>query len=430
MPRLMPIRGLRYTTRAGALSELLAPPFDVIGPEEQRRLASLNPNNAVHLELAEPGEGRDARVAAELESWIAGGVIERDPEPRLYVYEQRFVEAGRELTRRALICGVESQPWEAGAVKPHEFTLSAPKADRLRLLQATRTQFSPTFMLARDRSGQLATLLARVAASRAPDAAGETADGASHRLWVEPAERGLLKQLAPLLSESFFIADGHHRYETSFAYRTWLAEQTGELAPDHPARFCMAGVVPASDPGLVVRPLHRIVPKPAPEAWAARLEAAFAIERVALPTSAGEREARLQKLLDSHPPAMIGLGFEPDAAHLLTPHGDEAVAALAPGDATVQWTAIQPNLLRYGVLNPLWEMTDEEIRGGLVEYTHEIGEVLTALERRQGSTAFLLHPVSAGEVIDIADGGERLPQKSTFFHPKLGTGLVFYPLEP
>lgn len=164
MPRLMPIRGLRYTERAGPLERLLAPPFDVIGEDERARLAERSPWNAVRLELGESGPDRDATVAADLARWIDEGVLARDAEPMLYVYEQAFTEGGAEHRRRALVCGVESQPWEAGAVKPHEFTLSAPRADRLRLLQAARTQFSPIFMLARDRSGQLAALLAETAA--------------------------------------------------------------------------------------------------------------------------------------------------------------------------------------------------------------------------------------------------------------------------
>ena len=191
MPRLMPIRGLRYTSKAGPLDQLLAPPFDVIGERERERLTELSPHNAVRLEAA--GD-EYAAIAAELEGWIAEGIVERDAEPMLYVYEQVFMEAGVARRRRALICGVESQPWEAGAVLPHEFTMSAPKEDRLRLLQATSTQFSPIFMLARDRSGQLAELLARTAEGGEPDSSGETADGVTHRLWVLPADRERLRR--------------------------------------------------------------------------------------------------------------------------------------------------------------------------------------------------------------------------------------------
>lgn len=421
MPRLMPIRGLRYTAKAGPLDELLAPPFDVIGERERERLAELSPHNAVRLEAA----GNEyAAIAAELGRWIAEGIVERDAEPMLYVYEQIFVEAGATRRRRALICGVESQPWEAGAVLPHEFTMSAPKEDRLRLLQATSTQFSPIFMLARDRSGQLAELLASTAESGEPDTSGETADGVTHRLWVLPAYREQLRQLAPLLSEAFYIADGHHRYETSLAYRTWLAERDGTLASDHPARFVMAGVVPVEDEGLVVRPLHRYMPREAPPDWRERLAALFDIEEA----GTGIEPVALEGIRVSSPDAIVGVNLEPDSVHLLRPKSAEAVASLAPAGATARWTSAAPILLRLGVLDPLWAISDDELRAGVVTFTHEVGEVVEALQG--GGTGFLLQHVPASEVIGLADGGERLPQKSTFYYPKLGTGLVFGPLSP
>ena len=421
MPRLMPIRGLRYTTKAGALDQLLAPPFDVIGERERERLAELSPHNAVRLEAA----GNEyAAIAAELEGWIADGIVERDEEPMLYVYEQEFVEAGATRRRRALICGVESQPWEAGAVLPHEFTMSAPKEDRLRLLQATSTQFSPIFMLARDRSGQLADLLASTAASGAPDVSGETADGVTHRLWVLPAFREQLRQLAPLLSEAFYIADGHHRYETSFAYRTWLAERDGTLASDHPARFVMAGVVPVEDEGLVVRPLHRYVPREAPPDWLDRVAPLFDIEEA----RAGIDPVALEALRGASPDAIVAVNLAPGSVHLLRPKSADAVASLAPAGATARWVSAAPILLRLGVLDPLWGISDEDLRAGAVTFTHEVGEVVEAL--KGGGTGFLLQHVPASEVIALADGGERLPQKSTFYYPKLGTGLVFGPLAP
>lgn len=421
MPRLMPIRGLRYTAKAGPLDELLAPPFDVIGERERERLAELSPHNAVRLEAA----GNEyAAIAAELERWIADGIVERDEEPMLYVYEQIFVEAGVTRQRRALICGVESQPWEAGAVLPHEFTMSAPKEDRLRLLQATSTQFSPIFMLARDRSGQLAELLARAAGGSEPDTSGETADGVTHRLWVLPAYREQLRQLAPLLSEAFYIADGHHRYETSFAYRTWLAERDGTLASDHPARFVMAGVVPVEDEGLVVQPLHRYVPREAPPDWRDRLAPLFEIEEA----EAGIEPVALEAIRASSPDAIVAVNLAPDSVHLLRPKSAEAVASLAPAGATARWASAAPILLRLGVLDALWAISDDELRAGVVTFTHEVAEVVEALSG--GGTGFLLQHVPPSEVIGLADGGERLPQKSTFYYPKLGTGLVFGPLLP
>jgi len=253
MPQFMPFRGLRYTALAGPLNELLAPPYDVITPAQQQVLAARNSHNAVRLELAEGGKERYERVAALIEEWTRTGMVHRDDATMLYVYEQEFVEEGHVFTRRALIAAVEAQPWAEGAVKPHEFTMSGPKDDRLKLLQATGIQFSPVFMIARDRAGQLTQFLETTVASRPPDGTATTIDGDHHHFWAIEASTYEMRQVAPLLGESFYIADGHHRYETAVNYRNWRAER-GELPRDHPARFAMTAIRIGSEPLLLSGP--------------------------------------------------------------------------------------------------------------------------------------------------------------------------------
>ncbi len=422
MPRLMPIRGLRYTEKAGPLGNLLAPPFDVIDKREQGRLRELSPHNAVRLEVA--GSDGYERVASELNGWIADGILARDAEPMLYLYEQVFDEEGVTRRRHALICGVESQPWEAGAVLPHEFTMLTPREDRLHLLEATATQFSPIFMLARDRSGQLAELLERTTETTAPTVSGETPDGVEHRLWVRPADRTHLRQLAPLLSETFYVADGHHRYETSVNYRKWLAKRDGKLASDHPARFAMAGIVPLQDDGLIVRPVHRYVPREAPADWRERLGSAFTIEEADVPIEAEALEA----LRTANPDAIVGVNLDPGRVHLLRPGSEDAILELTPAGASTRWTGEAPILLHLGVIEPIWGIGEEDLRAGLVTFTHLVGVILEKLQN--GGVGFLIQHLPASEVIGLSDGGERTPQKSTFFYPKLGTGLVLAPLAP
>ncbi len=416
MPQFLPIRGQRYTSRAGPLDQLLAPPYDVIYPAQQRALEDRNPHNAVRLELAGGGDDRYVRVAGLLASWLEDGVLRRQDEPVFYVYEQAFVESGREFTRRALIAGVEAQPWEEGAVKPHEFTMSGPKDDRLQLLEATRTQFSPVFMIARDRAGQLRQFINETIASRGPDAAGASIDGDRHRLWVVEGGPYEMRRLAPLLAESFYIADGHHRYETAVAYRQRLAAREGELPRNHPARFAMTAIVAADDPGLVIRPIHRFVPRSAPSDWAATLATSFEIEQVSFETAI--------------PGRIVALNLTPGQVHTLRLKEHSALSSRLPSGCSEQWAAIAPNVLRYGVLEPLWNISSKDLEAGAVEYHHDPGAILEALRARPASTGFLIDAVGISEVMALADQGERMPQKSTFFHPKLGTGLVFHPLYP
>ncbi len=427
MPQFMPFRGLRYTPAAGPLSDLLAPPYDVISPAQQKALESRNERNAVRLELAEGGDERYARVAQLILDWSEGGALKRDEAPMLYVYEQQFVEAGASYTRRALIAAVEAQPWEEGAVKPHEYTMSGPKEDRLRLLQATGVQLSPVFMIARDRAGTLTQFIDSVMASRAADTEGTSIDGDGHRLWAIEAGSYEMRQVAPLLAESFYIADGHHRYETAVNYRDWrLASE--KLPGAHPARFALTAIVAANDPGLVIRPIHRMVPREAPADWRERLAGAFEVVHVKPISSGKARGEELLQMLQTCDAVAIGL--DANQVHLLRRTAGTPLSGAVPSGHSEEWTGIAPNVLRYGVLEPLWNITDDDLRAGAVAYSHDVDEVLEFLDEQRPSVAFLLNPVTIDSVLALADRGERMPQKSTFFHPKLGTGLVFHPLEP
>lgn len=423
MPQILPFRGLRYTAAAGPLSELLAPPYDVISPAEQAALAARNPRNAVRLELAEGGEERYARVRELVEAWTGEGALARDELPMLYVYEQEFSEEGKRFVRRALLAAVEAQAWEEGAVLPHEYTMSGPKEDRLRLLEETGVQFSPVFMLARDRAGQLRQFIDETVTARAPDATAEAPAGEHHRLWLVEASRLEMRRLAPLLSETFTIADGHHRYETAVMYKARRLEREGTLPRDHPARFAMTAIVAADDPGLVIRSLHRVVPRPAPGDWMGTLSANFHIE----PVVADPGPDEMAELVKNHPGFVLAAGLDgPASRHWLVPLDP---AAMVPAGHAPEWAALGSNVLRYGVFEPLWGIDDAGLKAGAVEYTHVAAE---AIERvaAGGAVAFLLGPVSVAETLLLAEMGERMPQKSTFFYPKMGTGLVFYPLDP
>ena len=427
MPQFVPFRGLRYTSSAGDLSDLIAPPYDVISPAQQRALASRNARNAVHLELAEGGDERYERVAGLVRDWSDNGALARDEAPMIYVYEQEFVEEGNTYTRRGIIAAVEAQPWEEGAVKPHEFTMSGPKEDRLKLLQATGVQFSPVFMIARDRAGTLAAFIEATIAQRPPDESATSIDGDHHRLWTVETTTYEMRQIAPLLGESFYIADGHHRYETAVNYRDWRMQQ-GDLPRGHPARFAMTAIVPASDPGLVIRPIHRMLRRAAPAEWAETLGSAFTITHVKPIGGAAQKAAELESLLEGRDDRVVALGLEPGQVHLLERKPGAVLGAAIPAGRSDAWAAIPPNLLRYGVLEPLWGVTDNDLRAGAVEYSHDVGEVLEFMESTPHACAFLLNRVGIASVMNLADQGERMPQKSTFFHPKLGTGMVFYPL--
>lgn len=413
MARIVPIKALQYTEHAGDLADLIAPPYDVINEKKRKELSETLIYNSIHLELAEPGVDRDLRVQKKLEKWLNLGILENSEQECFFAYEQEFEEAGTTYKRRALFCGVESLSWEDGAVKPHEFTLSAPKADRLSLLEATNTQFSPVFMLARDRTGHLKDLLDDICEATNPLREGNV-DDVFHRIWVIEPTQEVLLILAPLLSESFYIADGHHRYETSYAYKKRNGIQSDF---ENPANYCLTGLVSAQDDGLLIRPLHRVVGQRPPADWESKLSKFFKIQKV--------DETNIQ-FTSSKNILAIGLD-EPNSRHSLEMINFNDLRKEATSGNSDAWLKTQSNILRYGVLNVLWGFNDDDIRSGAVTYTHLVEEVLSEVSGNN-STGFILNPITVDEVFRIADQGERLPQKSTYFHPKLGSGLLFYPL--
>lgn len=428
MAQILPLRGIRYTPAAGELGSLLAPPYDVISPAQHEALLQSSRYNAVHVELAGEGGDRYETVARRFEGWMADGMVARDSEPMLYVYEQDFRYRGVDHTRRALLTGVEVQPWEEGAVKPHEYTMSGPKADRLALLQATRTQFSPLFMIARDRAGQLRQFMEDTVAQEPAVASGTSLDGDGHRLWAVPAGPLEMRRLAPLFAESFYLADGHHRYETAQAYREWLTAREGSLDTWHPARYVMTDLVPASDPGLIIRPIYRSVARPAPDDWRARLEATFEIGELGTGPNDDRFAEVAQAELEGEGPVVVALGLNHGNAIVLRKRASVDLAPLAPAGYSTEWAAVAPNLCRLAILDPLWAMTDEDLRAGAVDFVHDIPDAVSRADA--GAVVFLIQPVAIPEVVSLSDRGERMPQKSTFFHPKMGTGLVFNPLYP
>ncbi len=440
MAEIRPFRGLRYATPR--LDPVLSPPYDVIDEAERDALEARDPHNVVRLELEKerPGDGgaetRYSRSARWLEEWRAQGVLVRDPRPALYALEQRFTVDGEPHVRRGFFARLRLHPFADGVVLPHERTLSAPKADRLALLEAVRANVSPIFGLFPDDDGAVTDALAG-ALGRAPDAEGRTAnDGVEHRLFRLEGG-GATARLEQLLApKRITIADGHHRYETALAY---AERRLAEGAPAEGAhRYVLAFLCATSDPGLRILPTHRLVfglpsldpgrfftlldehfevreleedvRKPAGRAWALRKLAEAGRDRHALlALSRGDRKARLLVLKE-------GL----DLAH---------VASL-PKNPTLR--ALDVTLLHGLVLQGVLGLSPEsQARKENLAYVKDAGEAIEAVLGEGGyPLGFLLNPTPMWQVRAVAEAGEVMPQKSTFFFPKIPTGLVLNVVDP
>jgi uncharacterized protein (DUF1015 family) len=433
MADVRPLSGLRYTDSAD-LAALVTPPYDVISPEAQQGYYARHEHNIIRLELgrehpADDGlENRYTRAAMTFATWRLERVLRQDP-PSLYLYEQQFTVQGSPRTRTSLLARVRLEPWEAGVVLPHERTLSKPKDDRLKLLRACAANLSPVLALYDDPQGELAQRLTPLRSS-APDADFSDQTGEQHRLWVL-RDTLLVAHVSTFFGErQLYIADGHHRYETALAYRDELRELRRELFADDAANFVLMALTAVEDPGLVVLPTHRLLDGISQERLAS-LDAALAPYFALEPLSQGSASAP-PDAADEAPSFVL---VRPSRAHRLRllPAGRQAMREASPASDgethSDAWRTLDVAVLHELVLARALDITAAEVAAGeRVRYTRDAEGAAAAVSAGQAQVALLLAPTPAAAMRDVARAGDRMPQKSTYFYPKLITGLVVNPL--
>jgi uncharacterized protein (DUF1015 family) len=431
MPDVSPFRGIRYDiARVGTLSDVVAPPYDVIDPALQDRLYQASPYNVIRLELnrEEPGDseaqGRYTRAARFLKDWLRQGILREDDRAALYLYEQTFQVEGVTHTRKGFLARVRLEPFGQGRIYPHEQTLSGPKADRLALYHATGFNLSPIFGLYPDPGQVVLRVIEAGLRDRTPLVATDHL-GVENRFWVvtdsqtHTAVRGLMA------TQPVFIADGHHRYETGLKYRDERAGAGESSGHDDPSNFCLMMLVGMSDPGLLILPTHRLVsgfPGLIGDQLASRLEAEFEVRM----TGEGEAGCRaaweaIERGADQD---LLGFGTVADGRWLLARlRSDEAMDRLAP-EHTPDWRSLGVSVLHVLVLNSsLLPLGTPSYR-----YVHLFREVLDDVAASGCDLACLVPPARMDHVQAIASSLETMPPKSTYFYPKLLTGLVLNPL--
>ena len=433
MADLRPFRALRYRPEAvGDLGLALAPPFDVIDAEEQQSLHGRSPHNIVRLELGEerpddgPQENRYTRGAATLRDWRRSGVLIQEEQPALYIYVQEFEHEGRRRRRTLLLARLRLEPWQSGTIRPHEETGAAPKEDRLQLLRHLRANVSAIFALYRDPEGGSGRLLQT---SGTPLVDADTPDGQRHALFALTDTSTIEAVSASLRDVPLYMADGHHRYETALAYRDERQAQASDWTGEEPENFVLAALAAIEDPGLTLLPTHRLVRPPSlPPDLARRLERFFHVEDTTPKSYDGTAllrlMARLAATTTGRGTAFGALGLEEGRLHLLTLKDVAVARALMPQSASGGWQALDTNVLEYAVLRETLGLDGGA--AGALDYTEDAERALQEVESGRWPLAFLLSPTPVEQVLAVADAGERMPRKSTFFHPKLATGLVLY----
>lgn len=419
MAEMVPFPGLRYRLPAADLSDVIAPPYDVISPAQQDALYDRSPYNVIRLEYSRaPLPGRYDAVARELAAWRAQAVLQPEATPALYRYTQRFTHNGQTYQRTAIIGRVRLAPIDAGVIRPHEFTMSRPKEDRLALLSATRTNISPVFSLMADPGSALARTITEAAAG--DGAFGTDSVGQEHRIEPITDVESIARITACIAPHPLYIADGHHRYETALVYQA-------EHANDPAADFTLMAVTPAEDAGLLILPIHRIVtPVQSTVGLESKLSVAFDIADAGSLDDPSARAAVASRLrATSSELTLAAAGIRPGRLVLLTLRDRAAVTARMPVERSDAWKSLAVNVLQFGILEPMLGIDATALQAGdQVAFTEDAAEAVAAVCDSHAPLAFLVPATRVDELIAVADAGDRMPQKSTYFSPKLGTGLV------
>jgi uncharacterized protein (DUF1015 family) len=422
--RIEPFRGLLYNPRvAGDARNLVAPPYDLIGQARQAELYERSPWNIVRLEL---GREPDRYAAAQktLTQWIGAGVLVRSERPAIYHYIQRFELDGRAHRRTGMIVRLRLEEFGPGRILPHEKTFPAAKEDRLKLLTAIRTNTSSIFGLYPGSHPELDRVRAQAAARPALiDVTDDLGIRNELRVIDEPGEIAVIQRA--LASPQLLIADGHHRYETALNYRRQRRAADNPAAPQG-YDYTMMTLVACDDPGLVILPTHRVVHRLRPEAIAsfgAEARRAFEVEEVATP---GALIARLRE----HGRGALAVALKGHANPCLLRLRDKsAIESALPGVAP-EVRELDVSVLHALLFERIFQIKPAEVRkGGIIEYTIDAAGALAAVREGRSDGAFLMNPPTIGDVERVSGAGATMPEKSTYFHPKLLTGLVLNPLD-
>ncbi len=426
MPEIAPFRGYRYSTDKFGRdwSKLISPPYDVLDEQDKAELLQRDPHNFVAVDLphvppkeAGPDEAY-ARAAETFRQWIDEQAIVREDEPALYIYHQAYIHGGQTYVRKMFFARMRIEAFGQGTVYPHEKTFGGPKEDRMKLMQATRCQLSPIFGLYSDADNAVSAILD--VRNTDPDASA-TMDEVENRLWICQDADAIAQVQETLASRAVYIADGHHRYGTALNYRDALSD----LPEDHPARFILVGFCAMEDPGCLILPTHRVISDFGDVKPGAILAA---LDEGLKTTTADPNVTSVDQLVANDAPHDLAIYMAAgDRFYTGTFTQRDALNKLAP-DHSAAWRELDVAYLHRLLLD---ELVTGKAMGGTAPKTQYIKSAEKAVEiaRSSGGIALLCKACSMEQLRAVSEAGDLMPQKSTFFYPKLATGLVVHAVE-
>ena len=434
MADIGPFCGVHYNpSLVKDLAKVLCPPYDIITPQMQQELYQRSDRNFVRVEYGrdlpqdKDADNRYTRAAATMEKWLEQGVLQIENNPAIYVADHHFTHQGKKYRRRSISCLVRLEEWDRMIVRPHEGTLSKPKGDRLSLLWALQADTSPIMALYEDREGQISSLLDKQTAGK-PMLSADIGNGESHRLWAV-TDMGTIGQVSDRLAgRPLYIADGHHRYESALSYQRERRTTSLSGVEEEPFDFVMMTLVDFADPGLVILPAHRLVrglPQSALDGLTAGLKTFFAVEEA--PLNKTDILSQINGLLseDAGVVKLVLYGLSKGQLLLLRLRDFSTVGPMIPYFHSEIYQRLDVSIVDHVILEELLELTHDKV-GAFLDYTNDTLEAVKRVAEQEYQLAVIVNPVKPEIIKAIADSGDRMPRKSTYFYPKIPAGLVFY----
>lgn len=426
MAEIKGYKGLRFNCeKAGKIEELVCPPYDIISDQQREEYIKTNPHNIIRLELPK-GDDKYNKAAEILKDWLEKGILVKEDKPAIYIYEEEFTAYGERKAIKGIICRVKLEEFSKGIILPHEFTLSKAKEDRLNLMKATNCNFSQIYSLYMDGGKNTLGKIDNLSKSE-PDIQLQDNDNVTHRMWIIKDEKAIADICSDFTDRKLYIADGHHRYETALNYRNYLREQ-GLAKEGDACDYQMMMLVDMEHPGLVVFPTHRLV----------RNLDSFNAERVidsckeyfdvTEHSDINTIESTLMELYNQGKKAYAfycgGSSYK-----LLVLKDTNIIKKLLPNASTAT-QQLDVTILHTLILEKIFGIDAENMAKQInLTYTKIFDEAISSVQQGNSQCAFILNPTRVSEIREVASNGEKMPQKSTYFYPKMITGLVMNQLE-
>ena len=440
MARLRPFKGIRYNPdRISSMADVICPPYDVISETEQTKLHDRSPYNVIRMELGRKRPGDDihdnphTRAGNYLRTWMKDGTLVQEETPAVYLTATEFDTVSGPNTRWGLVVSVGLEPFHQGGILPHERTYSKVKSERLSLMQACRANLSPIFAFFSDDRSTMPQLISHVAHT-APVVAFQDDNRHVHKMWIikDPDLHALIA--ANFEQQTLFIADGHHRYETALAYRDERARRAGGLPENHPANNTLMYLSSIQDPGLIILPAHRLLPEVPSEVRRKFLEHARSFFEVQSTEGNLEKERAVDALLDrldqTQPGAALVVALRDVAAPVLLQLKPGKKATIYPEETPDILKDIDVTLLTEFIFPALLGLSQAQLDDvNCVHYHHDARAALDGVTSGQYDMACIIKPTPIASVQRVADAGQVMPRKSTYFAPKVITGLVMQTLD-